>query len=159
MTFLLKDLWIHHIFPLLSPIDLCRFQLVSKRSLQLTQSFQYILNRWKSNILTHFTWCLSNASYKGHYDLVKLSISYGADDWNTGLQAASQGGHKDLVLFFINKGANNWNWGLQAASEGGHKDLVHFFINKGANDWNPALYCASLGGHKELIQFFQNKIK
>jgi hypothetical protein len=128
---LIKDLWSHHILPLLSPIDLCHFQLTSKHAFQLTQSFQPLLTRWKIHVLTRsLNWCLNQASDEGHKDLAQLFIDKGADDWGYGLYGASRGGHKDLVLFLIDKGANLWNWGLAGASEGGHRELIQFFQNK-----------------------------
>ena len=157
---LIKDLWSHHILPLLSPIDLCHFQLTSKHAFQLTQSFQPLLTRWKIHVLTRsLNWCLNQASDEGHKDLVKLFINKGANNWNDGLYGASRGGHKDLVQLFIDKGADDWGYGLYGASRGGHKDLVLFLIDKGANLWNWGLAGASEGGHRELIQFFQNKLK
>jgi hypothetical protein len=159
MNSLLKDLWIHHILPVLSPIDLCHFQLVSKRALQLTLSFQPLLNKWKQNVLTNtHNFSLFQASQEGHKDLVQLFMKKGACEWNLGLNGASQGGHQDIIQLLINKGANDWNLGLYGVALGGHKDLVNFFIDKGANDWRLGLSGASLGGHKDLIEFFQNKL-
>jgi len=142
---LLKDLWVNHILPLLSPIDLCHFQLTSKRSFKLTESFQPLLNQWKQDVETlPLNWCLFRASHEGHKDLVQLFIDKGANYWNRALYGAARGGHKDLVQLFIDKGANNLKWALRGASKGGHKNLVQLFIDKGANDWNEAFYHAYL---------------
>jgi hypothetical protein len=83
---LLKDLWIHHVLPLLSPIDLCRFQLTSKHCFNLTETFQPLLNRWKQLINTKTNdKCLREAALTGHMDLIKLFIRRGATHWDWGL--------------------------------------------------------------------------
>jgi ankyrin repeat protein len=122
---LLKDLWINHILTQLSPIDLSRFQQVSKWCLTLSKHFQHIIDRWKKFVnIESSDRCLYEASTQGHKDLVHFFINKGANDWNFALHCASQGGHKDLIQFFIDKGATDWNSALSGASQGGHKDLV-----------------------------------
>lgn len=74
---------------------------------------------------------MANAAQSAHYDLVKLLISKGADNWNWGMEGAAKGGHWDLVYFFIAKGADDWDWGLIHSSRGGHENLTDFFISKG----------------------------
>ena len=125
---LLKDLWIHHVLPLLSPIDLCRFQLTSKHCFNLTETFQPLLNRWKQLINTKTNdKCLREAALTGHMDLIKLFIKRGATKWDWGLHSAAIRGDRALVDFFISKGAHNWDEAIEAAAQGNHKDLIHFF--------------------------------
>ena len=135
---LLKDLWINHILPLLSPIDLSHFQQVSKRCLTLSKPFQHTIDHWiqlTNNNSSH--WCLYQASKQGLPDLVLLFISKRANNWNEALYGASQGGHKDLIKMFIDKGANDWKWALCYAKLGGHRDLVEFFNQKMSESKNP----------------------
>ena len=49
---------------------------------------------------------------------------------NKAIYFAARGGHYKLVELFISKGANDWNYGMQGAAEGGHKDLVKWFRQK-----------------------------
>ena len=62
---LLKDLWINHVLPQLSPIDLSRFQQVSKQFLTLTKPFQHIIDRWKQ-LTFNVDYCLYQAAKNGY---------------------------------------------------------------------------------------------
>jgi hypothetical protein len=74
---LLKDLWINHVLPQLSPIDLSRFQQVSKWCLTLSKPFQHIIDHWKQ-IINDKTVdrCLFEASKQGHKDLVRTQTPF-----------------------------------------------------------------------------------
>lgn len=142
---LLKDLWIHHVLSLLSPIDLCRFQLTSKHCFNLTETFQPLLNRWKQLLVNTKTndKCLREAALTGHMDLIKLFIKRGATNWNWGLHSAAIRGDRALVDFFISKGAHNWDEAIEAAAQGNHKDLIHFFVSQIAQ--GPRTFYHTLG--------------
>ena len=156
---LLKELWIHHILPFVSPIDLVNVSLTAKDLNYLVQTnFKKEIDYWKELALNlQKNDGMLEAAKKGHEDLVKLFVKQGANYWNDGLYGAAQGGNLRLVEFFIQKGANNWDWGLYGAAKGGHSRLIEFFIQKRANDWNWGLCAAAEGGHLKLIEFFIQK--
>jgi ankyrin repeat protein len=155
---LLKDLWVHHVLPKLSPIDLSRFQCVSKWCLKLTKPFQHVIDYWK-----HVPTCkvVLKAALRGHLDIVKLMVKrLNYQLWNSGLAYAARGGHFHVIQFFIEQGATCWMWALEGAARGGHISLIEFFLDKGGlshTNVNFALRGAARGGHQTLVQFIIDK--
>jgi hypothetical protein len=137
---LLKDIWTNLVLPYLSPIDLCRFQRVSKRCLQLTTTFQSTIDKWKQLINNRtLNECLYEAGKSGHLQMVEFCIAKGANQLYRGMEGAAENGHEHLVPYFIDRASNdhltaqNWIHGLNGASKGDHERLVDFFISKGIN--------------------------
>ena len=152
---LLKELWVYHILPQLSPLDLAKFQRVSKWCLEVTKPFLYSIETWKNiTIDRRFNSGLYHGCRDGSRDLVDFCISRGADDWNMSLYYASKFGHLDLVKLFIEHGASHYGWGLEAAGIHNHRKIFDFLttlVPDNAQEWNSALYGAACGGNRELV--------
>ena len=106
-----------------------------------------------------------HACKPGHLELVKLLISRGANDWDSGLYRACRGGHLALAKFLIIKGTENpvyydgelaegnldFIFGLRGACQGGQLELAYLMIAHGDDDWDNNLHYACLGGLRELV--------
>lgn len=77
--------------------------------------------------------------------------------YKKGLIAACEGGHFNVVNLMLSKGANNYNDGLFAACEGGHSELVKLMIDLGANDFNKGLHRACINNHIEVAKIMISK--
>lgn len=107
------------------------------------------------------------ASSKGHFEMVKLLLSHGAnvnaaDSQNrSALMMASAGGYMDIVALLLESGANLYSCSqqndtvLMVAAAGGHNELVLRLLDMGldvnaANDLGKtALMSAALRGHTQ----------
>jgi hypothetical protein len=88
----------------------------------------------------------------GHGELC-LSTLY-LDD---GLDGACEGGHYELVRLLIDRGVNNWNRGLYGACRGGRLDFANLMVANGANHWDAGLYLACRQNHQELAKLMVQK--
>ncbi|KAJ5556434.1 hypothetical protein N7494_000349 [Penicillium frequentans] len=113
---------------------------------------------------------LTWASLKGHYDVVRLMITHGADinarggDYGSALVAACSEGHYKVVQLLLERGADlNAQGGyygnaLQAACSKGHNEILYMLLEHGANVnadrglWGNALYESSSRGHTKTVQ-------
>ncbi|MCJ1471194.1 hypothetical protein MMC07_009842, partial [Pseudocyphellaria aurata] len=122
----------------------------------------------------HVHWQCDNelyvASQKGHEQIVKLLLDYGAEvnaqggQYDTALYAASIEGHVQTVKLLIDNGANvnakgrrNHNSAVKAASARGHEQVVRLLLENGAEvngegDRGHPLYAASSGGHEQVVK-------
>lgn len=109
------------------------------------------------------------ASSKGHFEMVKLLLSYGADVNSTDIQnrspliMAAAGGYMDIAVLLLESGADPCSYSkqkdtvLMAAAAGGHNELVLLFLGMGldvnaANDLGKtALMSAALRGHTQTV--------
>jgi len=107
---------------------------------------------------------LYKASSMGHYEVVKLLLANGANDYNGGLIGSAYFGDIEFVNLFLSKGAdvnakdNNGITPLYKASSMGHYEVVKLLLSKGAdvnakdnNGWTP-LRVASSRGHTEIVK-------
>ncbi|KAJ5814106.1 uncharacterized protein N7503_000856 [Penicillium pulvis] len=113
---------------------------------------------------------LTWASLKGHYGVVRLMITHGADvnarggDYGSALVAACSEGHYKVAKLLLERGAElNAQGGyygnsLQAACSKGHNKIVSMLLEHGANVnadrglWGNALYDSSSRGHTKTVQ-------
>ena len=89
---ILKDLWIYHIFPLLSPRDLSNLKLTSKDFYCFVGNlFEKEIDYWR-NITRRQTpsYCMFKAARFGQKDLIDMYIGRGVD-FNYGLYGAALG--------------------------------------------------------------------
>jgi hypothetical protein len=78
---------------------------------------------------------LNKACRGGNLELAKLMISYGATNWDDGLEIACEGGYIELVNLII-PNATDWNRGLCGACKGRHIEIIKLMINAGATKCN-----------------------
>ncbi len=92
--------------------------------------------------------CDDELLYKsGDYHLiVRLKRKY--DD----LYTICQSSNIDVVNLTITLGANDWDWGLRGACRGGQLKLANSMITHGATNWNEGLYEACVGGRLKLAK-------
>lgn len=125
---------------------------------------------------------LQCASQHGFIDAIKLTIIYGAKDfddaiswacatqsadaakyligrfshavinWNNKLNNACSSGCIDIIELLIEHGANDWNYGLGCACLRNHLEIAKMMIAHGANDWNWGLALACGGNHWDIIR-------
>lgn len=100
---------------------------------------------------------LSRACENGNMGMIKLLISKGANDFNSGLSTACRMNRIDVINLMIECGANNFNSCLNSTCYKGHMNLIEFLIKKGANDWNSGLRGACQGGNLEIVKLMVNK--
>ncbi|KAJ5889949.1 hypothetical protein N7504_010759, partial [Penicillium tannophilum] len=113
---------------------------------------------------------LTWASLKGHYDVVRLMITHGADinaqggDYGSALIAACSEGHDKVAQVLLERGADlnaqgrYYGNALQAACSQGHNKILSMLLERGADLnadrglWGNALYDSSSRGHAKTVQ-------
>ena len=77
---------------------------------------------------------MSEAAFFGHFDIVCLLLSRGANAYNMVLTSAALRGHLDIVLLMLLQGADDLNGAMAMAAHRGRKDIVRLMLFKGANN-------------------------
>lgn len=122
-----------------------------------------LLQYW-NNCLRHA--CLSNII---NVEIINLTISKGANDWDGSLYFACKTGktgktdktgdvsYLEIIEFFISKGATNLDKCLYEACKNNNMDIVEILINRGANNWDEGMFGACVGGFMDIVKFMINK--
>lgn len=106
------------------------------------------------------------AAEKGHTEVIKIFISYGADitkNFNLPLRLAAEMGHADTVKFLIERGADPSsfrNYALMKACENGHLDVLKILYDNKVDlryDDDNALSLAAQNGHYEMVSYLLSK--
>ena len=147
------------------------------------------LDRIISEMNTGINFNLNTALYcactNGNFEVVKLLIDKGADDYDEALSRVFNGldninieivklliekgakcnwlmkiacsiGNNELVNLLIDKNIYNVNSALFYACEERKIEIIKSLIKKGANDWNKGLYCANLYLNIRIIKLMIN---
>lgn len=120
----------------------------------------------------YFGNALTASCFGGHYRMVSLVLSKGADvqsrgRFGTALRAASVAGHKLIVELLLENGADilaqdQFGGALQAASFKGHESIARLLIEKGAEvnenggHYGNALQSAIFGGNLSVVELLCN---
>lgn len=120
----------------------------------------------------YFGNALTASCFGGHYSMVSLVLSKGADvqsqgRFGTALRAASVAGHELIVALLLENGADilaqdQFGGALQAASFKGHESLARLLLEKGAEVnmnggyYGNALQSAIVGGNLNVVELLVN---
>ena len=83
------------------------------------------------------------AAERGHLDVVKLMIEYGANNYDIPAFYAARQGHMDIVGLMANLGINDYDQVLLSAAVSGNISMVQYIITLGARNYDNILknYC------------------
>lgn len=120
----------------------------------------------------YFGNALTASCFGGHYSMVSLILSKGADvqsqgRFGTALRAASVAGHELIVALLLENGADilaqdQFGGALQAASFKGHESIARLLLEKGAEVnknggyYGNALQSAIVGGNLNVVELLVN---
>lgn len=78
-------------------------------------------------------WPLIDGAIRGQFDLVKYSLSHGADDLVYAMAEAANNGHDNLMRYLMSQippdNPDTLKIALAAAARGGHSDLVKYLLS------------------------------
>ncbi|MEM3858013.1 MAG: ankyrin repeat domain-containing protein [Candidatus Micrarchaeaceae archaeon] len=109
-------------------------------------------------------YCLNTALYRaskgGNIDIMKLLISYGANNFNYALEGACRGEKVEAARFLLSYNVNDLFRSIYYACRSGNLELIKLLISKGIKHWDQALYGACKNGNienvKYLLQYAKN---
>lgn len=89
---------------------------------------EYILREQEEDSSFEWNQAMDNACEGGNIDIVKLTVSKGAINFEDGMVSACQNGHIKVVEYLINNGSNSVT-GFGIAVMYGHLNVVNYLLN------------------------------